>query len=775
MALVNLLTDLKDFKYYTSKGYTGDGSSPGMKSLKFGQDRIGGGSSNEPYIKTSIPDQISEFGFLNEDFLLRGGSKAITNSATDVIRLGKYFADFKNPSGLLFIAKQNLLSRTAVRTQASGILNEKIYTPLSTLAQAGVNAFGGHLNKQGINPFAGLGLKGTYTPDQYWDAARKSNTSATESLISTITLDTPELPIEQIEAGLSTIPVINETVIKKPNRTLGLYGDLIISDSPNKTNILSYGGGPGSDLGIGRTNIRFATDNFGAPLRTGTNSTILKNDTFYFYGAQSTANHVRTDYLTLSGEYKPIPTDPILNVLRLAGASGYYGIPTGSLTNDSLIKITSPYLENTVYNGNLEDGLTSVGESIYFANSNGTNAYTQTDLKQIVSNYDIDAKNSFHVGNSPNTAPGNLRDFRKKLRETQNPKITKSPEYSIANVSINANLGDPGVMNKNITSYVVGAGNGAASSQSYDKINYSKIYSSTEGLSGTSNFESKWDLVKFAISVIDTKTNQVNNIHFRAFLDQINDTFSADWTPTKYIGRGENFYTYNGFDRKVSLSWTVAAQSKAELIPMYKKLNYLASICAPNYSENGYMGGNIVRLTIGGYFHNQPGIITGFSYQMNDDNSTWEIGINDFLGGDDPSVKQLPHVIKVTGFNFTPIHEFVPKLQELSFDKNHEVNGYGQERYIALEDDTNSSYEPIIPDPTPSTPPTPTPPTPTPPTPTPPTPTPPTPTPTPREPLIAGGTGSSEFQPWYTPLIPSPKFSGFKGGRFGGGGAGGRF
>ena len=94
------------------------------------------------------------------DFLLRGGLNAVTDTAEDVLRLGKMFSRFKSPSGLLFTAKQNLLSRTAVRTQTSGILNEGTYTPLSTLAQAGVNAFGGHLNKQGINPFA---LTGAYS------------------------------------------------------------------------------------------------------------------------------------------------------------------------------------------------------------------------------------------------------------------------------------------------------------------------------------------------------------------------------------------------------------------------------------------------------------------------------------------------------------------------------------------------------------------------------------------------------------------------------------
>ena len=144
MGLINLYTDLK--------------------SLKFGKDRIGGGSSNQPYIKTPIPEKIGEFGYLNQDFILRGGSKALTDSALDVVRLGKYFTDVRNPSGILFTIKQNLLSRMAVRTQASGkILNEGIYTPLSTLAEAGGVAFGLHVNKQGLNPFGGIGGINTYS------------------------------------------------------------------------------------------------------------------------------------------------------------------------------------------------------------------------------------------------------------------------------------------------------------------------------------------------------------------------------------------------------------------------------------------------------------------------------------------------------------------------------------------------------------------------------------------------------------------------------------
>ena len=68
------------------------------------------------------------------------------------------FFDLKTPNGLLFIAKQNVLSRSAVKTQTNtGVVNGGIYTPLSTLAQAGVLITGYHLNKQG-NPFAETGL-----------------------------------------------------------------------------------------------------------------------------------------------------------------------------------------------------------------------------------------------------------------------------------------------------------------------------------------------------------------------------------------------------------------------------------------------------------------------------------------------------------------------------------------------------------------------------------------------------------------------------------------
>jgi hypothetical protein len=154
------------------------------------------------------------------------------------------------------------------------------------------------------------------------------------------------------------------------------------------------------------------------------------------------------------------------------------------------------------------------------------------------------------------------------------------------------------------------------------------------------------------------------------------------------MGRGEKFYRYNGFSRTINLGWTVAAQSKEELIPMYQKLNFLASSLAPDYSANGYMRGNLAVLTVGGYIFEQPGIITGINYSVPTE-SPWEIGINDTAGFDD-TVKEMPHIIKVAGFSFIPIHTFVPKLQQNKYDgANGTISEFGSERYIALSKDTS--------------------------------------------------------------------------------------
>lgn len=376
--------------------------------------------------------------------------------------------------------------------------------------------------------------------------------------------------------------------------------------------------------------------------------------------------------------------------------SGSPQIIDSKTTNNTGITIDSIQAGNT---NNNNVNIIPLGASSNNGNRTGTDKFLQIE----------NTEPDILVGRIGETIP---MDFRKKLRGKNKPEIgtaPNAPDYLEKRIELRVNLGDPGYRaGKNLSNYTNGSNKGAiygrsggnASNSSYDKINAFPIYESSQVASNGAPVN---DLVKFRIGVINNDNPTLKRyIHFRAFLDTITDSYTSEWQDLRYIGRGEKFYNYTGFDRTFSLSWTVAAQSKAELIPMYKKLNYLASVCAPDYSSGGYMRSNIITLTVGGYLYEQPGIIKGITYTMNEENHPWEIGIN-AEGGSDHTVKELPHIIKVSGFQFIPIHTFVPRLQYNSYAGNNtgnellDTNVYGKERYIALDNGISdyNNYGPI--------------------------------------------------------------------------------
>ena len=616
MPLLNLLTDLKNFKYYTSKGYTGDGESPGMKSLKYGSDRPDNGDSGQPYIKKPLYADPNKIPVGN------GVVLASIHTLEDVSRLTKMFFDLKSPNGYLFTLNQNLLSRTGVKTQASGLINDGVYLPTSTLAQAGVSAAGLHFNKQGINPVPGtFGSRTTYSD------------------------------------------VVTNNQVN--NRLENFYKGKILSVSVG--DIWSYGGGPGSVLGIGPTHIRFADQ------RTGINNPYFKTENKFFYGKEK-----KLIVFKDSGSF--------------FGLTNTYNKYAAFKDKDKIQLVQSFDFNPSVYDPLIE-GNTWPDANLILLNQNNTLVYRQDDI--------ISASSTINVNKDAPSYTPEIQDFRALLRTSINNTSTvmsDAPDYLTQNIETRVNIGGtldkqgPGYKaGKNLYSYTNGSGIGPI-----DRINAHPIYYSRNvNANGNGNdllHAPINDLVKFRIASIDAgKPTKKTFMHFRAFLNSITDNYSAAWNSYNYVGRGEKFYSYGGFDRTLSLSWTVAAQSREELSPMYKKLNYLASTLAPSYSPSGYMRGPLVQLTIGGYVYEQVGFITGLTFEISED-SPWEIGITDkgintATDEYDSRVKELPHYIKVSSFNFTPIHDFVPKTQPIGDWK-------GKSRFIALDDgDGNNLYD----------------------------------------------------------------------------------
>jgi hypothetical protein len=159
------------------------------------------------------------------------------------------------------------------------------------------------------------------------------------------------------------------------------------------------------------------------------------------------------------------------------------------------------------------------------------------------------------------------------------------------------------------------------------------------------------DLVPIKFAVLTNALTSVNTLVFRGFLGDLSDRFSGQWNSTRYVGRGENFYTYDNFNRTISFNFQIPIFSIEEQKPVYDKINSLTSITAPSYVNN-LAQGKIVDLQVGSYLKTK-GILTEVGITISND-VPWSNG-----SGDNSNIL-LPQVLSVA-INFTPIHSRTPQ------------------------------------------------------------------------------------------------------------------
>lgn len=178
-----------------------------------------------------------------------------------------------------------------------------------------------------------------------------------------------------------------------------------------------------------------------------------------------------------------------------------------------------------------------------------------------------------------------------------------------------------------------------------DKINMLDVNEPTSGFTDMIDFN-------FTSVIQGFSFDEGTVLHFRAFLNSLKDDYSGDWTGVKYIGRAEELQAYQGFGRTINFDFTAAAMTKEELNPIYNKLNRLAGMTAPNYSDNRFQQGTYSLITIGDYVNQLPVVFTsvGFSWDLN---TPWEIdSLNEGL-------LKVPHSLSVS-CAVTVLHNFAP-------------------------------------------------------------------------------------------------------------------
>ena len=619
------------------------------KNLKYDKDIRGGGYSGQPFIKRVAPNNEDNLNTLTSealslDYPIRGGSYEELAAREDFARIDRFLLSY--PRGKAFLDKQQglMLSNPKIpMAKSGGLFANRAYSDgrnlMTQIADAGT----------GIrNPNAGedvFVLERFENKYEYVTATTPTKENRLVLLKQFKLLQPPQTTASSINQlgtifqslGDTVSNLVNQSPSVSPNvdaqqeRAAFNYGINTVTTGE----LFNYTGGPGSLYGIVNNTL----------ILRGTNSRNAFIDTSNaqkWIGSFSDEDNRTAITKNVYGENvqgRPIVDLQLTNHL---GVSKKYNL------NATLIGINA--------NNESETLSRQSGDGFIRAEKSSNQPANETTFKYTMG-YDSLIASGSTSRNGFNLYP----DFRVSVMGKDS---VQSRDYTDGDINkiTRVGIGDPGSrpeaarINTN-TVYEVGQ----------DRVNMSDVVLDTD----KARFgDDKRDLVKFAFEIIDNDdVSLVNAIHFRAFLTGYTDTHNADWSSKRYSGRGENFYTYQGFERDVNFNFKVAAQSKQEMRFIYKKLNLLLSTLYPDYSSAGFMRGNITKLTIGDLFVRTPGILTGLNLTV-DDNYPWEIAFDEPEGGDDEDMLETPQIIDVAT-SFKPILNVLPQT---GFTKWNPVN-----------------------------------------------------------------------------------------------------
>ena len=623
---------------------------------------------NQPYILRGIQRKGNEkpqyWGFGSrsgfDDGLIRGGVVTVADRiVADTVRIAKWMA---SPKGLLWIVKQIGLGLTNPKVEAIGgpfTRQTRIHTGVASLLSVPGTALGLHFTRHGI-PFANeiasyenvsriknslltysiADITGVTQPGNRLIGLRKQLGLHTQSGATLIQQGMPILSLSGL-AGPQSVYGIGITSIRRSTQTISNR----LSDIEERNNINPFSIIAGYSLNRGyKSSIKFPSNQYlrkggtprkslndlGKGLSTKTTSPGAQLNSIKVdlstaksrervYGSDTVTPTDINNYLTLA--YNKIPKDKksfrdFRRDINIDGIAGGFSSVRNILGTGVLLK------DNTVAKPNYE---------------------TADDKDKFVQHYDKDnLETRYGFGKQgqqgteiiPSIGKGSFIAAGTQFARNSD-KNNNEGRFILARA--------PGFRGDKITAIDISSNTGAV-------LPDQKEYDSK----GTGKAE---DLIKFWFE--DGVKGQ-SVMPFRCTINGLSETFSPGWSPIAIMGRPDGAALYTSFERSISFSFTAAATSRSEMIPMWRKLNYLASYTMPDYNAaGGKPSGPFMRITIGDLYYKCPGYITSLSYTFPDEGS-WDIAA-DFEANDNPDPKQLPMSVEVS-VGYTIINDFRPQL-----------------------------------------------------------------------------------------------------------------
>jgi hypothetical protein len=676
-----------------------------LKSLKYGNDRPGGGDSGQPYQRVDINTVDSGFNRFRmtnfDDGLVRGGVVGAANaSIVDTLRIGKFLTDF--PKGPLFIAKQIglQLSNPALETKkitigsGRGVLGfigntlsavnnalgpTRIYNlGINTLAQVPVNAFGIHFNRHGLLPVQDDQTK-YLAVAQFNNEGGGSPNNRLVGLRNRFNLgdrQTENIPgFNNKKQRKLLAQAINNIVfggiIKKP-KPIGFL------DANKELTVSRYIGGPGSVYGIGNTTIlrkTFTEDNDKIDKAKNRNfnsqhlSEVKIKDTSDFGISLLTNSSLASSSFNLSNDNI---NNSFLNLTASLADKNNRFKPEILINSVSTFISASTYSSSDLSSNNFDD-LTNDGNLRTTLRDNNA---SKNDTKNTLDKWDGALTASADLGlttlstpigftgpiTSPTTRtiydiPQDIDAINESLNQNAIPYTTPAlKKYAELRKKVNEGT----TIDKTYITEISRQGSKTETFKTFN-VNISRndpslIYNRLTKLAfrRTNDTDINDDKLALKFMPLDPFTgNILRTLNFLGYITDYSENYDSSWGDVKYAGRNEKFYIFNDFKRTATVGFNIPCFNPDELEQKHCDMSELASVLAGKYQDNLLLGGIITRLKVGRYINDQPGIITNLNFSPIE-GSSWDLD------------RGLAFYLKVS-FGFTLIHNFLPQYGKCGF------------------------------------------------------------------------------------------------------------
>lgn len=108
-----------------------------------------------------------------------------------------------------------------------------------------------------------------------------------------------------------------------------------------------------------------------------------------------------------------------------------------------------------------------------------------------------------------------------------------------------------------------------------------------QGLSVANNETINLHGAGFTLAFMHVPTGR--EVEFKAYLDQISDAYTTNWSQESVYGRMDQIATFQNTQRAIAVSWIVPAGSEMEAIHNMKNIQHLMQFMYPLYSDDGIL------------------------------------------------------------------------------------------------------------------------------------------------------------------------------------------